>query len=145
MPIVHGVRVTPWPVTSRVRTAHLAARTLARAALLGGPRVAIHLRELIARLVIDGRELGPGYGKPTPQAIRAQAELAHGPRLDGVYSAKAAAALLRLHRANIGPLVFWASKSTAVLAVPESLRGMPRALFDWLTSRPGELARARSH
>jgi hypothetical protein len=30
VPIVHGVRVTPWPVTSRLRTADLARRTLAR-------------------------------------------------------------------------------------------------------------------
>ena len=105
----------------------------------------VGLRQLHARLFIDGKELGAGYGKSTPQAIRAQAELAHGPRLDGVYSAKAAAALLRLHRAGIGPLLFWASKSTAVLAVPDSLRGAPRVLFDWLTSDPSELARARSH
>ncbi len=144
VPIVHGVRVTPWPVTSRVRIAHLAARTLARAVELGGPRIAAGFSALLAGLVIDGRELGPGYGKPTPQAIRAQAELAHGPRLDGVYSAKAAAALLRLHRAGVGPLVFWASKSSAKIAVPDSLRAAPRALFDWLTSHPGELARARS-
>ena len=144
VPIVHGVRVTPWPVTSRLRIAHLAARTLDRVAALGGPRIAAGLRELVRGLVIDGRELGPGYGKSTPQAQHAAAVLAHGPRLDGVYSAKAAAALLRLHRAGIGPLLFWASKSTARLAVPDSLRGAPRALFDWLTSDPRALAQARS-
>ena len=144
VPIVHGVRVTPWPVTSRVRTAHLAAKTLDRVAALGGPRVAIGLRGLVAGLVIDGRELGPGYGKPTERAIAAAANLAHGPRLDGVYSAKAAAALLRLHRAGVGPLLFWASKSTARLPVPDSLRGVPRPYFDWLTSNPAALARARS-
>jgi len=145
VPIVHGVRVTPWPITSRVRTAALALRTLARVAELGGPRVPVGLRELVRGLAIDGRELGPGYGKPTDRAIAAAEVLAHGPRLDGVYSAKAAAALLRLHRAGIGPLLFWASKSTARLPVPASLRGTPRALFDWLTSNPAALARARSH
>jgi hypothetical protein len=36
VPIVHGVRVTPWPVTSRLRTADLARRTLARLEQLGG-------------------------------------------------------------------------------------------------------------
>ena len=143
VPIVHGVRVTPWPVTSRVRTAHLAHKTLDRVAALGGPRVPVGLRALVAGLVIDGRELGPGYGKPTASAIAAAADLAHGPRLDGVYSAKAAAALLRLHRAGVGPLVFWASKSTARLPVPDVLRDLPRALFDWVTSNPAALARAR--
>jgi hypothetical protein len=32
-----------------------------------------------------------------------------------VYSAKAAAALLRLHRAGVGPIVFWSTKSHAYL------------------------------
>ncbi len=165
VPIVHGVRVTPWPVTSRLRTAELARRTLIRVERLGGPRVPISLRALISRLVIDGHELGPGYGRPTPQSLAAIATFrgldAHGdhargragddarhgdddhthankagaasvpdahadvpdgaprgPRLDGVYSAKSAAALLRLHAAGDGPLLFWASKSSAVLAPP---------------------------
>ncbi len=133
VPIVHGVRVTPWPVTSRVRIAELAQRTLARVAALGGPRVAIGLGELVTRLVVDGRELGDGYGIPTPRSDAAIAGLV-GPRLDGVYSAKAAAALLRLHREGIGPLVFWATKSTATLAAPslDRLRDAPRALVDWL-------------
>jgi hypothetical protein len=136
VPIVHGVRVTPWPVTSRVRTAHLARRTLARVEQLGGPRVAISLRELLSRLVIDGHELGSGYGRPTPRSDAAIHALraVDGPRLDGVYSAKAAAALLRLHRANIGPLVFWASKSTATLAPPSAaaLARAPAAIRRWL-------------
>ncbi len=133
VPIVHGVRVTPWPVTSRVRIAELAQRTLARVAALGGPRVAIGLRELITRLVVDGRELGAGYGLPTPRSDAAIAGLV-GPRLDGVYSAKAAAALLRLHREGIGPLVFWATKSTATLNAPslDRLRGAHPALVEWL-------------
>jgi len=133
IPIVHGVRVTPWPVTSRVRTADLARRTLARVERLGGPRVASGLGELIDGLVIDGRELGRGYGRTTPRCDAAMRALA-GPRLDGVYSGKAAAALLRLHRAGIGPLVFWASKSTARLApaTAEVLQNASPALVDWL-------------
>ena len=140
MPIVHGVRVTPWPVTSRVRTADLARRTLARVARLGGPRVATGLRELIDGLVIDGRELGPGYGRTTPRCDAAMQALA-GPRLDAVYSGKAAAALLRLHRAGIGPLVFWASKSTAALAPAPApvLHNASPALADWLR-RAGDRA-----
>jgi 1-aminocyclopropane-1-carboxylate deaminase/D-cysteine desulfhydrase-like pyridoxal-dependent ACC family enzyme len=136
VPIVHGVRVTPWPVTSRLRTAELARRTLVRVEQLGGPRVAIGLGELIARLVIDGRELGRGYGHATARSDAAMTALAaiDGPRLDGVYSAKAAAALLRLHRAGTGPLVFWASKSTATLAPPgrDALDRAPAAIRRWL-------------
>ena len=114
LPIVHAVRVTPWPVTSRVRTATLAARTLARIARLGGPAIAISLAELVARLVVDPHELGPGYGQPTPQSLDAMRvlDLPGAPRLDGVYSAKASAALLRLHRRGVGPLLLWATKSS---------------------------------
>jgi D-cysteine desulfhydrase len=136
VPIVHGVRVTPWPVTSRLRVADLARRTLVRVERLGGPRVAISLRELVSRLVIDGRELGPGYGRATPAGDAAMRALPDppGPRLDSVYSAKAGAALLRLHRAGVGPLVFWASKSTATLAPPsqDALDHAPTAIARWL-------------
>jgi D-cysteine desulfhydrase len=134
LPVVHGVRVTPWPVTSRTLTARLAARTLARVAALGGPHVAVTFGELMSRLVIDPHELGGGYGRPTPRGRAAMAAMAT-PRLDGVYSAKAAAALLRLHRRGIGPLVFWATKSTVRMAAPslEALRAAPRALARWLT------------
>ncbi|MEJ7603433.1 MAG: hypothetical protein WKG01_36440, partial [Kofleriaceae bacterium] len=133
VPIVHGVRVTPWPVTSRLRIAELARRTLTHVAALGGPPVAIGLPELARRLAVDGRELGPGYGLVTERATAAARTLI-GPRLDGVYAGKAAAALLRLHRAGIGPLLFWASKSTTVLAPPalDTMRAAPRILRDWL-------------
>ena len=142
VPIVHAVRVTPWPVTSRLRTAELAARTLARVAALGGPRPPIHFLELVSRLVVDGRELGAGYGRPTPAALAALAELgelAGAPRLDIIYSAKTAAALLRLHRSQptnhrVEPLLFWSTKSTARLPPPslDALRAAPRALRHWL-------------
>ncbi|MDX2089860.1 MAG: pyridoxal-phosphate dependent enzyme [Kofleriaceae bacterium] len=133
VPLVHGVRVTPWPVTSRVLIAQLAARTLARVAKLGGPRVALGLRELGARLIVDGRELGAGYGRPTERGAHAITTLPV-PRLDGVYSAKAAAALLRLHREGVGPLLFWATKSTTVLGAPtlDALGAAPPALVRWL-------------
>jgi D-cysteine desulfhydrase len=136
LPIIHGVRVTPWPVTSRVRTADLARRTLARIARLGGPRVASGLPELISRLVIDGREIGPGYGHSTPRCEEAMRAI-RGPRLDGVYTGKAAAALLRLHRAGTGPLLFWASKSTATLAPPAALADAPPAIARWLRANAG--------
>jgi 1-aminocyclopropane-1-carboxylate deaminase/D-cysteine desulfhydrase-like pyridoxal-dependent ACC family enzyme len=133
VPLVHGVRVTPWPVTSRLRIAALAARTLARVVALGGPRVTLRFSELVARLVVDGRELGRGYGRITVGGAHAMAALP-APRLDGVYSAKAAAALLRLHRERVGPLLFWATKSTTVLGAPtlDSLGTAPPAIVEWL-------------
>ncbi len=133
VPLVHGVRVTPWPITSRLRIAHLAQRTLARVEQLSGIRVPVGLRELYGRLVVDGRELGPGYGRSTPRSDAALATLRE-PRLDGVYSAKAAAALLRLHRDGIGPLLFWASKSTTVMPPPsrEALAAAHPAIVRWL-------------
>jgi D-cysteine desulfhydrase len=133
LPVVHAVRVTPWPVTSPLVVAELAHRTLVRAGRLGGPRVAIGRDELLARLVVDARELGAGYGRITPRASAAMAEWPSA-RLDGVYSAKAAAALLRLHRAGIGPLLFWATKSEVVLPAPplERLRAAPPELVRWL-------------
>ena len=136
VPIIHAVRVTPWPVTSRVRTAHLALRSLQRIAKLGGPRIDIGLPALVRRLVVDGRELGPGYGQPTARCEAAMRTLAHAsaPRLDGVYSGKAAAALLRLHARGIGPLLFWATKSTAVLPPAETTAHAPAALREWLAS-----------
>jgi D-cysteine desulfhydrase len=66
LPVIHGVRVTPWPVTAARRITGLAARTLERAAVLGGPRLTLTTRELAHAFVLDGRELGEGYGIPTP-------------------------------------------------------------------------------
>ncbi len=152
-PVVHGVRVTPWPVTSRAVIVELARRTLARIASLGGPevplqapRLSIDLRELAApsslgvsdearALLVDRREIGRGYGRMTSRASAAMnARTEAWPRLDGVYTAKAAAALLRLHRAGVGPLVFWATKSEIELPPPDAaaLRRAPRAIVEWL-------------
>jgi hypothetical protein len=153
IPVVHGVRVTPWPVTSRAVVAELVALTLARITKHGGPivasptpRLTVDLRELAASsslgvsdraraLLVDRREIGRGYGRITTRgrdAIRSRTD--DWPRLDGVYSAKAAAALLRLHRAGVGPLVFWATKSEVELEAPsaDALKAAPPALARWL-------------
>jgi hypothetical protein len=123
-------------VTSRLRIADYAHRILAHAERLDGPRVTVSLRELYARLFVDGRELGPGYGRITDRGLAAMRVLASagGPRLDGVYSGKAAAAALRLHHANQGPLVFWASKSRVELPAPSvsKLRAAPFPIRKWL-------------
>ena len=83
MPVVHAVRVTPWPVTSRVVMLRLAEATLARIASLGGPRVTL----AGAQLDVDPAEFGGGYGRITDRgraAIAQFGQLAGAPRLDGV-------------------------------------------------------------
>jgi D-cysteine desulfhydrase len=133
VPIIHAVRVTPWPVTSRTMILQLAALTLVRIARLGGPYVS-PLGNM--RLVIDRREIGRGYGRITKRGAAAMEQCARGgwPRLDGVYSGKAASALVRLLREDDGPLVFWATKSEVVMPPPsiDALRAAPRALVEWL-------------
>lgn len=124
LPVIHAVRVTPWPVTSRVLVLALARKSLERIEKLGGPRVELDP----SRLVVDAKELGRGYGRITE---RARAALGSLPvRLDGVYSAKAAAAL---HRVT-GPTIFWATKSEAVLPAPaiSVLATANHALAKWL-------------
>jgi D-cysteine desulfhydrase len=133
VPVVHAVRVTPWPVTARAVILRLAEATLSRIASLGGPRPSL----AGARLVVDRSEFGGGYGMVTDHgraAIATFAPLAGAPRLDGVYSAKAAAALLRLHREKRGPLLFWSTKSTPIMQapLPAALHVAPRALVRWL-------------
>jgi len=132
IPIIHAVRVTPWPVTSYTMILQLAALTLLRIAMLGGPHVGVLGN---TRLVVDRREIGRGYGRLTTRAGDAMNACRDGwPRLDGVYSGKAASALLRLHRGNTGPLVFWATKSEVLMPSPslDALRAGPRALVEWL-------------
>jgi len=145
VPIVHAVRVTPWPITSRIVIRQLATATLARIAKLGGPRVELG----DPPLVVDTREFGRGYGRMTARAERALATLAGAGRLDGVYSAKAAAALLRLHRSYEAPLMFWSTKSDVMLPAPPhaAVAGAPRALARWLTSteQEAQLRTVRPH
>lgn len=131
LPTVHAVRVTPWPVTSRVVITRLAAATLSRIASLGGPRV-----ELDARLVVDSSEFGRGYGEMTPRGLDAINTFRGHARLDGVYSGKAAAALLRLHARHVEPLLFWSTKAATLLPPPDDdvlARAHP-ALVEWTTS-----------
>jgi D-cysteine desulfhydrase len=132
LPIVHAVRVTPWPVTSRIVITRLAAATLARIASLGGPRVELGH----AHLVVDANELGPGYGEMTPRGLAAIEALGDHARLDGVYSGKAAAALLRLHSRDVGPLLFWSTKASTPLPAPsaEAMRKAHRKLVAWTMS-----------
>lgn len=104
-PRVRAVRVTPWPITSRLRLAYLAYRTLAALdRVLSGDRTAgdrasggrtadrasadrtdgdraraagrIRYAALVAGLEVDGRFLGRGYGHVTARGEAAAATLA---------------------------------------------------------------------
>jgi hypothetical protein len=82
--------------------------------------------------VVDGRQIGRGYGVPTARGERAALAItsAGGPRCDGIYAGKAAAAVLDLHRHGEQPLLLWASKSEVVMASPTraALAAAPRSL-----------------
>ena len=142
VPRVTAVRVTPWPVTSRLRIAHLARRTAQYTARLTGVQLP-SLARLYATLTVDRRYLGSGYGRTTAAGWRAihAFKRSHGPPLDVVYSAKSGAALLDFARSSRrGPLLFWATKSSAPLpqAGDPELAAAPQPLRDWLLG-PGYL------
>ena len=141
VPIVHGVRVTPWPVTSRVRVAHFAKATSTHLArLVNQPDLTLSLRKMHRGLRIDRHYLGGGYGRPTSVGWAAEASMksAGGPALDAVYSAKSAAAFFALAKIARGPLLFWATKSSAPLPEPgvRELRLAPKRWQSWLRSVP---------
>lgn len=127
-PELVAVRVTPWPVTSHARIVSLAEST---AALMGehgalatdarGRVVAPTRAELAAKLRVDGSYLGLGYGRVTNGGLEAMGRfsVAGGPPLDTGYSGKSGAAFLDLARRGApGPLLFWATKSSAPLPPP---------------------------
>lgn len=95
------------------------------------------LVRLSASLTVDRRFLGGGYGRATAPGHRAMHVFEHagGPPLDVVYSAKSGAALLDLlSRGTRGPLLFWATKSSAPLprSGSDEIARAPRALRRWL-------------
>ncbi len=136
VPRVHAVRVTPWPVTSPWRTAALAratARLLAR--LADEPSLAWERGDFLRGLHVDARFLGAGYGRANDAGVAAMRALgSFGAGLDTTYSAKAAAGLIRVVRQRQGPVLFWATKSTAELPLPDEqrLHAAPAAVRRWL-------------
>jgi D-cysteine desulfhydrase len=138
-PVVIAVRVTPWPVTAAWRIAQLAAGVATRIDRLRGHDAGLDVRRLRAGLIVDGDELGDGYGVPTAAGTRAIEVFAGGAALalDCVYSAKSAAALWR-HARHRGPTLYWATKSSSVLAAPTAAQraGAPTAMRRWLDERP---------
>ncbi len=145
IPQVIAVRVTPWPITSRLRIARLsyrAGRLVTEQAARSGDRRAPRLRPppftaLLDGLTVVGDYLGSGYGHPTAAGAYAAALFADaaGLALDQVYSGKSAAKLCALVRAGApGPSLFWATKSSAPLVHPQpaDIAAGPRRLQTWL-------------
>ncbi|MCE9576323.1 MAG: pyridoxal-phosphate dependent enzyme [Deltaproteobacteria bacterium] len=120
LPEVCAVRVTPWPVTSPWRIANLARRTLALVDEARGASSGVSIAALRRTVNVLGAYFGGGYGRSTARGVRAAVRFADsgGPPLDIVYSAKAGAALCDLAPHTDGPILFWATKSSAVLPVP---------------------------
>ncbi|HUQ01268.1 MAG TPA: pyridoxal-phosphate dependent enzyme [Kofleriaceae bacterium] len=134
-PRLTSVRVTPWPVTSRLRLANLAHATLALVDHLRGASSATTFAQLVAALSVDGRFLGKGYGRATSAGARTTETMraAGAPALDAVYTAKSAAAFLQLDRTD-GPIIFWATKSSTRLprATDDDIAAAPAAMRAWL-------------
>jgi hypothetical protein len=149
LPRVISVRVSPWPVTSRLRILGLAARTARFLRELAGPEVPrLDSAALGARFEVDGRYLGPGYGEPSAAGRQAQAlwQRLGLPALDGTYSAKAAARVLVGLRAHeTGPVLFWSTKSSVPLpstgSAEASLSSAPLRIRAWLARAEQVLSR----
>jgi 1-aminocyclopropane-1-carboxylate deaminase/D-cysteine desulfhydrase-like pyridoxal-dependent ACC family enzyme len=135
-PVVVAVRVSPWPVTSRFRILQLAKSAAARLSELTGDTSLRFSRGLLGqRLLVEGRELGPGYARETDAGRAVSALFAQkcGLVLDSTYSAKAAAGFLRgVAPKTDQPALFWSTKSSAPL---------PRISADELCSAPPRLLR----
>jgi 1-aminocyclopropane-1-carboxylate deaminase/D-cysteine desulfhydrase-like pyridoxal-dependent ACC family enzyme len=136
-----SVRVTPWPVTSAYRIVSLAQRA---ARLLGeltrDARFSFTRAELGAGLVLDGAQIGEGYGLPSRTGLDAIARLEPFASLclDTTYASKAAAGLLvRIAQAPDVVRVFWSTKSSAPLpAVTEDELALTLpAVKSWLLRR----------
>ena len=139
LPRLTSVRVSPWPVTSRLRILHLAARTAHLLRELAGPDMPrLDSATLGARFEVDGRYLGPGYGEPSAAGSQAEAQwLRLGlPRLDGTYSAKAAARVVfGLRAREPGPTLFWSTKSSVALPAAcsdDAISAQPLRIRAWL-------------
>ncbi len=120
IPLLTVVRVTPWPITAPLRIARLAQQALRELGKVwpAANRLA-DLGLLRASVEVDGDQLRGGYGRITARGERARLLFArHGaPPLDIVYSAKSGAALCELAGRTRGPVMFWATKSSAPLPV----------------------------
>lgn len=115
-PALCAVRIAAFPLSRRGRVLSLAESALERlATLCGRPELALTKRELGSLEVITS-QLGSGYAVPTPagRAARATFAAAGYPLLDDTYTAKAAAHVLARGGRELGPTLFWCTKSSAV-------------------------------
>jgi len=148
-PRLTSVRVSPWPVTSRGRVLRLALRTAQLLSELAGSAVPrLDRTTLGARFEVDGRYLGPGYGEPSAAGSQAEEQwLRLGlPRLDGTYSAKAAARVVfGLRAREAGPVLFWSTKSSVPLPIAcgdvARLDALPLRIRSWLLRAEGQFGR----
>jgi len=138
LPVIHAVRVTPWPITAPSSVVRLAVRTGRYLRELGGPDLGLEPRGVRRRLRIIGRYIGRGYGLSTRSGLDALAACAAGgTHLDTTYSAKAAAYLIDHLGTLPEPLVFWSTKSS--LPLPSTDRAAvaeaPGHVQGWLRER----------
>lgn len=147
-PRVRAVRVTPWPVTSKVRIVWLAteiARGLAE--LTGDASLDLGYAALAPWLEVDGHHLGWGYGFPTAEGRRWIATFhdALGFELDTTYSAKAVAGAVAAARSATGPVLYWSTKSTTPLPPVDeaAVAAAPPRMQRWMRSAERVLARRR--
>jgi D-cysteine desulfhydrase len=149
LPRLISVRVSPWPVTSRLRILHLAAKTARFLRERVGSQVPyFDSAALGTRFEVDGRYLGPGYGEPSAAGSQAE-ELWQRlglPPLDGTYSAKAAARVVSgLRACEAGPVLFWSTKSSVPLpsaaGAELSLTQTPLRIRAWLLRAQRVLSR----
>ncbi len=135
LPVVHAVRVTPWPITSRDMVLRLARATAREIAARGGPTVEIDP----GWLRLHTRYFGWGYARITRAGLLAAAKFRElsAPPLDTTYAAKSGAALLDLMELP-GAKLFWCTKSSAALPPdnPEKLAAAPAFIRRWLTRAP---------
>jgi D-cysteine desulfhydrase len=149
LPRLTSVRVSPWPVTSRLRVLRLAARTARFVHELSAGTVPLFDSEALgARFEVDGGFLGPGYGEPSAEGRQAEAlwQRLGLPELDSTYSAKAAARVVAgLRGHELGPILFWSTKSSRPLPARDSARqsDIPARMRRWL--RRAERALASGH
>jgi D-cysteine desulfhydrase len=110
-----GTRVIAIAIAHPVWYLAFSARRLARAC---ARRAEVDLGSLDARLEVDGRYVGAGYGEPTEDGERAKNDAASsGLVLDATYTAKALAAALDVVRGGrYRNVLYWHTLSSAPLA-----------------------------
>ncbi len=137
IPDVVAVRVTPWPITSVPAIIQLARGTSKYLASMIGSAGEFGHRELRSIVTLDRNYYGGGYGKPTSPGAEARRlfDETGGPPLDCVYTEKSAAAFIaHARRRDPGPLMYWATRTSASLPTPtdEQLDAVDPVIRRWL-------------